>query len=159
MKFCDKLQKRRKEKNMSQEQLADRCGVSRQAVSKWESGRSYPDMDKIMLLCDILDCNIYDLIDDVASGNTTSSKAKKMNIGNYLQEFLSFITKTVNMFWSMRLREKIKCVLEIIIMIILITSILEYFIPLSTMKLYALYQVYYPIPYKILLMPSLHVLI
>lgn len=69
MKFCDKLQKRRKEKNMSQEQLADRCGVSRQAVSKWESGRSYPDMDKIMLLCDILDCNIYDLIDDVASGN------------------------------------------------------------------------------------------
>ena len=48
MKFCDKLQKRRKEKNMSQEQLADRCGVSRQAVSKWESGRSYPDMDKIM---------------------------------------------------------------------------------------------------------------
>ena len=87
MKFCDKLQKQRKEKNMSQEQLADRCGVSRQAVSKWESGRSYPDMDKIMLLCEILDCNIYDLIDDVASGNTTSSKTKKMNIGNYLQEF------------------------------------------------------------------------
>lgn len=127
MKFCDKLQKQRKEKNMSQEQLADRCGVSRQAVSKWESGRSYPDMDKIMLLCEILDCNIYDLIDDVASGNTTSSKTKKMNIGNYLQEFLSFITKTVNMFWSMRLREKIKCILEIIIMIILITSILGIF--------------------------------
>ena len=96
MKFCDKLQKRRKEKNMSQEQLADNVEFQDKLFLNGESGRSYPDMDKIMLLCDILDCNIYDLIDDVASGKTpTPSKAKKMNIGNYLQEFLSFITKTV----------------------------------------------------------------
>ena len=60
MKFYEKLVILRKKNNFSQEQLADRLGVSRQAVSKWESGRSYPDMDKIMLLCDILDCNIYD---------------------------------------------------------------------------------------------------
>ena len=35
MKFCEKLQKLRKEKNMSQEQLADLLDVSRQSVSKW----------------------------------------------------------------------------------------------------------------------------
>lgn len=38
MRFCDKLPKLRKNNNLSQEQLADRLGVSRQAVSKWESG-------------------------------------------------------------------------------------------------------------------------
>ena len=36
MKFCDKLVKMRKNNNMSQEQLADRLGMSRQAISKWE---------------------------------------------------------------------------------------------------------------------------
>lgn len=41
MRFCDKLPKLRKENNLSQEQLADRLGVSRQAVSKWESGESH----------------------------------------------------------------------------------------------------------------------
>ena len=48
MKFCDKLSKLRKNNNMSQEQLADKLGVSRQAVSKWESGSSLPDMAKIL---------------------------------------------------------------------------------------------------------------
>ena len=40
MKFCDKLANLRKKNNMSQEQLADKLGVSRQAVSKWESETS-----------------------------------------------------------------------------------------------------------------------
>lgn len=114
MKFCDKLQKLRKEKNMSQEQLADRCDVSRQAVSKWESGKSYPDMDKIMQLCKILECNLDDLIDDDAFGNNSMpTKNKKITIGSYLKEFLDFITKTVNMFWSMRWKERIRCILEL----------------------------------------------
>ena len=51
MKFCDKLVMRRKANNLSQEQLADRVGVSRQANSKWESGSSIPDMAKILELC------------------------------------------------------------------------------------------------------------
>ena len=45
MKFEDKLQYLRKKANLSQEQLADKLNVSRQAVSKWESGASYPEMD------------------------------------------------------------------------------------------------------------------
>ncbi len=40
MKFCDNIQKLRKEKHMSQEQLAEKLNVSRQAVSKWELGVS-----------------------------------------------------------------------------------------------------------------------
>ena len=46
MKFCEKLAKQRKNNNLSQEQLAEMLSVSRQAVSKWENGSSYPDMDK-----------------------------------------------------------------------------------------------------------------
>jgi len=42
MNFSVKLQTLRKEKGMSQEKLAEFLGVSRQSVSKWESGQSYP---------------------------------------------------------------------------------------------------------------------
>ena len=46
MKFNEKLIKLRKEKGLSQEGLADKLDVSRQSVSKWESGQTYPEIDK-----------------------------------------------------------------------------------------------------------------
>ena len=61
MKFCDKLSKLRKDNNLSQEQLAEKLDMSRQAISKWESGASYPDMATIMKLCKILNCSLDDL--------------------------------------------------------------------------------------------------
>ena len=48
--LAENLKKIRKENNLSQEDLADILGVSRQAISKWESKVSYPEMDKIVLL-------------------------------------------------------------------------------------------------------------
>lgn len=123
MKFCDKLLSLRKKNNLSQEQLADKLGVSRQAVSKWESNQSVPDMEKIMKLCEILDCSLDELVDDCATGNKTL-KNTKLNVNDYINEFLNFITKTFNMFWSMTLVEKIKCLLEMgfIILILFILS-------------------------------------
>ncbi len=47
-----KIQTLRKQRGLSQEQLAENLGVSRQAVSKWEAGQSVPDIDKIVLVCD-----------------------------------------------------------------------------------------------------------
>lgn len=47
-----KIQTLRKQRGLSQEQLAETLGVSRQAVSKWEAGQSVPDIDKIVLICD-----------------------------------------------------------------------------------------------------------
>ena len=52
MTLADRIQQLRKQKGISQEELADRVGVSRQAVSKWEGGQRVPDMDSIILLSD-----------------------------------------------------------------------------------------------------------
>lgn len=47
MEFCEKLQQLRKQKNLTQEQLAEQLYVSRTAISKWESGRGYPSIDSL----------------------------------------------------------------------------------------------------------------
>lgn len=52
MNLADRIQQLRKSRGISQEELADRIGVSRQAVSKWESGQTSPDLEKIVLLSD-----------------------------------------------------------------------------------------------------------
>ena len=46
--FSQNLQKIRSEKNLSQEQLADKIGVSRQTISAWESGKASPELDKLV---------------------------------------------------------------------------------------------------------------
>ena len=51
MTFGEKLLKARKDRGLSQEELAARLGVSRQAVSKWETEESRPDLDKLAALC------------------------------------------------------------------------------------------------------------
>lgn len=52
MNIADRIQRLRRARGISQEELADRIGVSRQAVSKWESEQSTPDIEKIILLSD-----------------------------------------------------------------------------------------------------------
>lgn len=55
MNIADRIQQLRKTKGISQEQLADIVGVSRQAVSKWESEQSIPDIDKIIIMSEYFD--------------------------------------------------------------------------------------------------------
>lgn len=50
MNIADRIQSLRKSKGISQEQLADAVGVSRQAVSKWESEQSIPDLEKVIIM-------------------------------------------------------------------------------------------------------------
>lgn len=50
MKLSERIQHLRKSRGMSQEELAEKIGVSRQAVSKWESEQSMPDLEKVILL-------------------------------------------------------------------------------------------------------------
>ena len=64
MNFNEKLQKLRKEKKYSQEELADMLDVTRQSVSKWESGQTYPEMDKLLAICKIFGCTLEELTND-----------------------------------------------------------------------------------------------
>lgn len=64
MEFAEKMQKLRKQGGMSQENLAEVIGVSRQAVSKWESGQSYPEMDKMLALSKLFNVTVDSLVKD-----------------------------------------------------------------------------------------------
>ena len=57
MAFSENLQFLRTRDNLTQEQLAERLEVSRQSVSKWEGGASFPEMDTILRLCD-MSCSV-----------------------------------------------------------------------------------------------------
>ena len=54
MEFNEKLQELRKNKNLTQEQLAEMLFVSRTAISKWESGRGYPSIDSLKEISNFL---------------------------------------------------------------------------------------------------------
>ncbi len=76
MSFGEKLSKLRKEYNYTQEQLADILGVSRQAVSKWESDIAYPETDKLIELGRLFDCTMdYLLKEEVDEKNDLGTKA------------------------------------------------------------------------------------
>ena len=62
MKFGENLKLIRKSNKISQENLAEKLGVSRQSVSKWETGENYPSMTNILCLCDIFKCKINELV-------------------------------------------------------------------------------------------------
>ena len=64
MVFADKLQSLRKSKGLSQEELAEKCSVTRQSVSKWETGLGYPETEKLLILCEILDVDLDYLMRD-----------------------------------------------------------------------------------------------
>ena len=80
MKFGDNLRNLRKSKNLSQEDLSERVGVSRQSVSKWESGAAYPEMNNLLILCKIFNCRINDLLSEKIEDFDSFDEEVKMNI-------------------------------------------------------------------------------
>ncbi len=78
MSFRENLQYLRATHSMTQEQLAMLLGVSRQSVTKWEAERSYPEMDKLLKMCQIFECSLDDLVQGDLTGQppTGSARAK-----------------------------------------------------------------------------------
>ena len=62
MSFRTNLQYLRAQRNITQERLSMLLGVSRQAISKWESEKAYPEMDKLLMICDLFGCTLDDLV-------------------------------------------------------------------------------------------------
>lgn len=63
MAFAQRLQEVRRRSGLTQEQFAERLCVSRQAVSKWESGRGYPEIEKILYICSCYGVTLNELFD------------------------------------------------------------------------------------------------
>lgn len=78
MEFCEKLQELRKNKGITQEELAEALYVSRTAVSKWESGRGYPSIDSLKDISKFFSVSI----DDLLSGEKLLSLAEEENKSN-----------------------------------------------------------------------------
>lgn len=86
MKFGENLYNLRKNAKMSQEKLAEKLDVSRQSVSKWENGESYPEMEKIMKLCNIFHCKINDLVHENMTDIDSLDEDIKMSVVKFREE-------------------------------------------------------------------------
>ena len=122
MRLSEKLQKIRKDNNITQEGLADKLNVSRQAVSKWESGSAYPDTEKLIQISKIFNVSLDDLINDNVDIDK-NSKVKKIDFMGMINQVLDFISRTVNMFFAMKIVDKIKCLFEMGIIVLIIDII------------------------------------
>lgn len=82
----ERLQEYRRRSGLSQEEFAEKIGVSRQAVSKWERDKAYPDLDRLVCICGILDVRADELIygkQDVDE-NTGDEAGDNDNVNNIL---------------------------------------------------------------------------
>ena len=74
MSFAENLKQLRKEKQLSQEELAEILDVSRQAVSKWEQGIGYPEVEKLLLLSNKLSVSLDSLMETEIAQNFNTQK-------------------------------------------------------------------------------------
>ena len=121
MKFGDKLIELRKKNGYSQEELAEKLGVSRQSVSKWESNNTYPETDKIIQIANLFECSMDDLINDKITDIDSSLRKNKNNIYTVWDSLLDFITKTVNMFSKMTFKDGLECLIKMFILGLLLS--------------------------------------
>jgi transcriptional regulator with XRE-family HTH domain len=77
MTFKEKVVKLRKLKGLTQDEFASAVGVSRQAVYKWESGQSYPEVSKLLEMKLLFNISIDDLLDDSYDVEVPEKKKKK----------------------------------------------------------------------------------
>jgi transcriptional regulator with XRE-family HTH domain len=88
MKLQDKIAQIRKERGLSQEDLAEQLGISRQAVAKWESGSSYPDVDNLIALSSIFQISIDSMLKAEEDGCSSFRPKEKRILSDAAVAFL-----------------------------------------------------------------------
>ena len=124
MKFGENLYNLKKKQKITQEKLAEKIGVSRQSVSKWENGTAYPEMNRIFELCKIFHCKLNDLVNDNILDFDSLDEEVKMSVVKFnkeKQKKLKIVSKTIS------ICSRILQVITIIISAVMIMSML--FIP------------------------------
>jgi len=114
----------RKGKNMTQQELADKIGVTDKAISKWENGRGMPDLSLMKPLCTVLEITINELI-----------SGERINKTEYLEKANENILRTIN--YTDKKINKIKFIFKIsigFILLIFITLVTLFIIDMSRIK-------------------------
>jgi len=101
MELSDQIKKERNKLNLSQDALANELHVSRQAISKWETGQSYPDLEKLIQLSNIFGVTI----DELVKGDKELEKKLINDGGNQMRglSILSYVLIIVGVligFWG-----------------------------------------------------------
>lgn len=99
MAFGDRLAAVRRGNGLTQEQFAEQLQVSRQAVSKWESGRGYPEMEKILYICNRYQVSIADLFAEEAPVPAAAAEARPLpraTLGSAVGAFLTNLSPKTN---------------------------------------------------------------
>lgn len=99
MEFHNKLYNLRKQKGLSQEELANRLNVSRQTISKWEVGDSTPDMEKLIAISDMFDISLDELVMDKVPVRKDESLSKSEIVGELKDKILSDESKKRTKKW------------------------------------------------------------
>ena len=107
MDFNNRLYQLRKQKGLSQEELANRLNVSRQTVSKWEVGDSTPEMEKLVAISDLFDVSL----DALVMGKEEKNEAKESKNS----EFATVLNEKV---LTEKNKKKAKSVIKIIAIIL-----------------------------------------
>lgn len=98
MTFGEKLYELRKSSGLSQEQLAEKCSITRQSVSKWELGQGYPETEKLLVLCRVLDVDLdYLLRDEIVSQSTPSRQAISNPYLPYLGKWVTLLLNDIDL--------------------------------------------------------------
>ena len=106
MSFSENLRAVRKEKNLSQEQLAELLNVSRQAVSKWEQDSGYPETEKLIQIAQKLDVSLDSLLLDKQLIDESNNDSKRNIVVFPLDRKItvqSWDGKTVSAFYKFRI--------------------------------------------------------
>lgn len=93
------IRKFRENKNMTQEDLADKLNVTRQAVSNWETDKTQPDIDTLHKIAQILDVSVEELIygskrevTTIVNNKTVKNVTKGLSFGSALAMVISYVT-------------------------------------------------------------------
>lgn len=122
MEFNNKLYNLRKQKGLSQEELANRLNVSRQTVSKWEVGDSTPDMEKLIAISDLFEISLDELVLDKTPAYVGENSAKSRIVDELKGKVLTDENKQ-----KAKLGLKIVAIILGIIVLIDIISMIVYF--------------------------------
>ena len=92
MEFNKKLQELRKQKGLTQEELAEKLYVSRTAISKWESGRGYPNIESLKAIAKLFSVTVDELLssDEILTLAEEDSKRKEKNFRDMIYGLLDF---------------------------------------------------------------------